>query len=153
DFVPHVTLIEGTEHIDEGVVALAGYRAEVVIDRVHLLRELDRSWSPIADAPLGGRRAVIGRGGLELELTTAGVLPPDATRWVNERWDDFDVERFGDVRPKEIPVAVVARREGRIVGAAEGDVRLTTGEAYLAQLIVAAHARGEGIGAHTLAAF
>ena len=48
-------------------------------------------------------------------------------------------------------LAVVARREGRIVGVAEGWAR--EGVAYLAQLVVACDLRNEGIGSHVLAAF
>jgi 2'-5' RNA ligase/GNAT superfamily N-acetyltransferase len=157
EFVPHVTLIEGTSHVDAALAALGGYFASVVIDRVHLMRESRREdgsriWRPVTDAPLGGRPAVIGRGGLELELQTSGLLAPDAHRWLRDRWDDFDVERFGRVLDKEEPLAVVARRDDRIVAVATGDVR-PTGEAYLAQLLVANDVRNEGIGAHVLAAF
>jgi 2'-5' RNA ligase/GNAT superfamily N-acetyltransferase len=158
DWVPHVTLVEESAHIDAAVQALAGYRTEVVLDRVHLLEERrrddgTREWQRRADAPLGRRPAVIGRGGLELELVTSGVLAPDASAWLVDRWDDFEVERFDRVLPSVIPVAVVARREGRIVAAADGEVRPTTAEAYLAHLIVANDVRGEGVGAHVLAAF
>jgi 2'-5' RNA ligase/GNAT superfamily N-acetyltransferase len=157
DFVPHVTLVEQSDRIDEGVVALGGYTAEVVLTRAHLLRETHdddtgRRWRPIADAPLGGKPAVIGRGGLELELTTTGSLPPVARRWLDDRWSDNQVERFGAITPAYEPLAVVARRDGHIVATAEGDTR-ATGEAYLAELLVAADVRGEGIGAHVLAAF
>ena len=158
-FVPHVTLTEASEHIDGAVAAMSGYHAEVVIERVHLLRESRREddgariWRPVADAMFGGKRGVVGRGGLELELTTSGVLPPEADAWIVARWDDFDVERYGRVLPADIPVAIVARRDGTIVGAADGEVRPTTGEGYLAHLIVAADVRGEGVGAHVVAAF
>lgn len=157
EFVPHVTLIEGSDCIDESVRALASYRASVVIDRVHLMRETRRDdgtrvWRPVADAPLGRGRSIVGRGGLELALETSGQLPPDAGRWLHDRWDDFDVERYGNLLPADEPLAVVARRDGRIVAAAVGDTR-ATGEAYLAQLLVSADVRSEGIGAHVQAAF
>ena len=158
DFVPHVTLIEGTPHIEAGLVALAGYRAEVVVSSVHLLRETRdadgvRIWRPVADAALGRRPAVVGRGGLELELTTTGMLPPDAAAWLRDRWVDSNVERFGHVLPAEIPIGVVGRRDGEIVAAASGEVRPVTGEAYLAELMVRADVRDEGVGAHLVAAF
>jgi 2'-5' RNA ligase/ribosomal protein S18 acetylase RimI-like enzyme len=157
EFVPHVTLIEGTSHIDAALTALAGFDASIVIDQVHLMRESRRDdgsriWRPVADAPLGSRPAVIGRGGLELELQTSGALPPAARRWLDERWTEHQAERFGAPTPPYEPLAVVARREGRIVATAEGDTR-ATGEAYLAELMVAGDVRGEGIGAHVLAAF
>lgn len=158
EFVPHVTLVEESDHIDVAVAALAGYRAEVVVDRVHLMRESRRDdgtrvWRPIADAELGRRVAVVGRGGLALELTTTGMLPPDADRWARSRWDDFDVERYGRALPANVPIAVVARRDGEIVAVAEGEVRPGVEEAYLAQLIVRRDVRNEGVGAHVVAAF
>lgn len=158
DFVPHVTLIEGTPHIEAGLVALAGYVTEVVVSSVHLLRETRdadgvRIWRPVADATLGARPAVIGRGGLELELTTSSGLAPDAAAWLHDRWIDFNVERFGRVLPAEIPIAIVGRRDGEIVAVATGDVRPVTGEAYLAELMVRTDLRNEGIGAHLVAAF
>ena len=161
EFVPHVTLLDTGEpsHLTACVDALAGWQAEVVVGNVHLMREQRRPsdnarvWVPIADATLGRGAAVVGRGGLELELETSEVLPPDAATWIVDRWHDFDVERFGSVLPAEIPVAVVARRDGEVVAAATGEVRPSTGEAYLAQLIVRADARSEGVGAHVVAAF
>jgi 2'-5' RNA ligase/ribosomal protein S18 acetylase RimI-like enzyme len=157
EFVPHVTLLEGTSNIDAALTALGAYDASVVIDRLHLMRESRRDdgsriWRPVADAPLGGRAAVVGRGGLELDLQTTAALEPAARRWLAERWTENQVERFGEATPAYEPLAVVARRDGRIVAAAEGDTR-ATGEAYLAELVVAAEVRGEGIGAHVLAAF
>ena len=158
DFVPHVTLIEGTPHIEAGLVALAGYRADVLLTSVHLLREARdddgaRIWRPVADATLGARPAVIGRGGLELELVSSGRLEPEAERWLDDRWDDMDVERWGAIRPRDTPIAVTARRDGDVVGVAKGIVRGEGAEAYLNDLMVGAVHRNEGIGAHLLAAF
>ena len=158
DFVPHVTLIEGTPHIEAGLVALAGYRADVLLTSVHLLREARdddgaRIWRPVADATLGAKPAVIGRGGLELELVSSGRLEPEAERWLDDRWDDMDVERWGAIRPRDTPIAVTARRDGDIVGVAKGIVRGEGAEAYLNDLMVGAVHRNEGIGAHLLAAF
>jgi 2'-5' RNA ligase len=156
-FDPHVTLLEESTCIDEATASLAGYRAECTIGAVHLMRESrdedgHRIWRPIADATFGARAGVVGRGGLELELAPTGVLPPEAARWARERWADLDVERFGDVQPDPQPIGIVARRDGDIVAVAGGDVR-RWGEAYLAELIVAAEVRDEGIGAHVVAAF
>jgi 2'-5' RNA ligase/ribosomal protein S18 acetylase RimI-like enzyme len=157
EFVPHVTLVEQSDRIEESVRALGGYDVEVVIDRVHLMRESRREdgarmWRPIADARFGSRSAVIGRGGLELEVAVSSLLPPEAQAWRDARWDELDVARFGDVSPPPAPIAVVARRDHRIVATADGEAR-PTGEAYLGQLIVAADVRNEGIGAHVVAAF
>jgi 2'-5' RNA ligase len=157
-FVPHVTLIEESDRIDDAVSALRDYRCEVIVEQVHLLEEVrreddgQRMWRPIADARLGGRPAVIGRGGLELELSTSQLLPPDAMAWKEASWRDLDVERYGRPMPAGVPIAIVARRDGRIVATADGEAA-PTGEAYLAGLIVSADLRNEGIGAHVVAAF
>lgn len=156
-FVPHVTLIEDTTRIEAGLEALRGYRAEVTIQRVHLMRESRdddgvRIWRPLADWLLGATTSVVGRGGVELELSPSGVLPPEAEQWANDRWADFDVERFGEVRPLPEPVSIVARLDGHIVGIASGEVRHDA-EAYLANLMVDAAHRNLGIGAKLVAAF
>src|SRR5690606_13724752 len=49
-------------------------------------------------------------------------------------------------------LAVVARRRGRVVGTADGEVR-PDGVADLAAVAVVADVRGEGVGAHLVAAF
>ncbi len=58
-FVPHVTLVDEGEPalVRAGAVALAGYEAEVVVERVTLLQEQRdddgrRVWRPLADAAL-----------------------------------------------------------------------------------------------------
>jgi len=52
EFVPHVTIVESTtpERIDAALVALADYRVDVTFESVHLLKEVDRVWTPIAEA-------------------------------------------------------------------------------------------------------
>jgi len=157
-FVPHVTLVEESERVEAGVAALADYRADVVLDRVHLLREQRddegrRIWRPIAEAVLDAKPAVVGRGGLELELTPAGALPGDVERWLVDRWNEFDVERYGEVLPIDVPISIVGRRDGRVVAACKGDVRTKTGEAYLSHLLVSSDVRNEGVGAHVVAAW
>jgi 2'-5' RNA ligase len=79
-FVPHVTIADDMEvaRIPAAVAALAGYRTEVTVDRLHLLRETPgRIWRPIADMPFGPP-AIVARGGLPLELTTSRLLDPVA---------------------------------------------------------------------------
>jgi 2'-5' RNA ligase/GNAT superfamily N-acetyltransferase len=155
-FHPHVTLLDGgpDDRIRAAVEALADVRFTSVIDRVHLLRESNdegvRSWHPIAEAVFGGG-SVVGRGGLELSLEVTEHLSLDAHHFRESSFDQWQTSRFG-APWRGVPVAVTARREGRIVGTAEGDVR-PNGEGYLSKLIVAADVRGEGIGAHLLAAF
>jgi 2'-5' RNA ligase len=52
DFVPHVTIVDNTtpERIEAAMIALADYRIEVTFESVHLLKEDNRIWSPIAEA-------------------------------------------------------------------------------------------------------
>src|SRR3954469_23553721 len=70
-FVPHVTIADemAPDRIAAAVEALAGYRATVTFERVHLLEETrtakGRIWKPIADASFAVP-AVVGRGGIEL---------------------------------------------------------------------------------------
>lgn len=136
-FHPHVTVTDDApaDRIAAAIVALADYRATATVDRVHLLAEgPGRIWEPMADAAFAAP-AVIGRGGLELELSVSDRLGPEAARLAD-----------GAGRP----FAVTARREGRVVGVARGH---TVGEdAVLDALVVHPDSQGEGIGSHLIAA-
>lgn len=155
-FQPHVTLLDqGTEErIRAAQEALADYRVEMLLERVHLLQEFNeegtRFWRPVAEAAFAAP-SVVGRGGLELELEVGERLSLDALTFRDRSFDQWQESRFGAPWRKE-PLAVTARRGDRIVGTADGDVR-PNGEAYLDDLIVAPDVRGEGVGAHLVAAF
>lgn len=152
-FHPHVTVLDGGDEsrIRAAAEALHDFRVEVTFERVHLLEEFHReedgarAWRPFAEATFGGA-GIVGRGGLELELEVGERLLADAARFSARTW-----EQHAGPWPK-VPLAVTARRDGRIVGVAAGDTR-PDGEAYLADLIVAPDVRGEGVGAHLVAAF
>ncbi len=154
-FHPHVTVVDSgvPERLESAVTVLAGYRAEVTFERLHLLAEQrdgagQRVWRSVADATLAAP-AVVGRGGLELELTLSSRLDPEGTRFSEGEWAVVDHDRHGDVWPEDL--AVTARREGQVVGAAVG---WTSGaSAYLADLVVGAAQRREGIGGQVVAAF
>ncbi len=156
-FVPHVTLMDGGDpvRIAAAAIALADHRVDVVFTGVALLQEQrdedgSRVWRPLLEAPLGGA-AVVGRGSLPLALSVGAGLDADARAWFDEAWDDHDRELTGPGwRPAEL-LAVVARREGLVVGAATGAVR--GGEGHLERLLVDGAARDEGVGGHLLAAF
>lgn len=134
-FVPHVTLADEAppERIAAAQTALASFGLEFTVTGVHLLQEgPDRRWQPIADAALG-RPAVIGRGGLELELTRSQQPEPGVTRTLG-----LD------------PFCITARRAGHPVGLAAG---LFVGdEAVLERIAVAEADRGQGIGTQLVAA-
>ena len=145
-FVPHVTVADGAspERIAAALTALADYRAEVVFERVHLLREgASRVWEPVADFAFAAP-AVVGRGSLPLELATSERLDPEAAAFATG-------QRAAEDSAPRPPVAVTARRDGRVVGVARG--HLDAGTAHLGELVVDAAERGLGVGSHLLAAF
>ena len=138
-FVPHVTLADEADpdRIDAALVALADYRVDVGFSRVHLLREgAGRVWTPIADAEFAAP-AVIGRGGLPLELTVSDDLDPEARALATGS---------GTTR-----LTVTARSEGAVAGYAEGWCGART--AHLSALVVADDFAHLGVGRHLVAAF
>ena len=153
-FHPHVTLRDGgaPARLAAAVEALADYRGEVTFEGVHLLQERRddsgrRVWRPLADASFG-RTAVVGRGGLELELSVTEGLSPEAAAFsARERPASIGGDAGGRVRD----LAMTARREGTVVGTAVG---WTGGRgAFISELVVAGAHRGEGIGSQLVAAF
>lgn len=134
-FVPHVTLADEADpdRIAAAMTALAGYRIDVTFSRVHLLREgPGRVWAPIADAAFAPP-AVIGRGGLPVELTVTEVVDPEA-------------QRLGPAR-----LVVTARADGAVAGYVEGWCQ--SGAAHVSALVVAPDHLHLGVGRHLLAAF
>ncbi|MDP9069767.1 MAG: GNAT family N-acetyltransferase [Actinomycetota bacterium] len=149
-FVPHVTLADeaAPARIEAALTALDRYGVEASFDRVHLLRELPgRVWEPVADAAFTAP-AVIGRGGLPLELSVSEHLDPEAAALAARACPDADPDPQGEAGRAERPFAVTARRDGRVVGAATGHTH--GDQARLAQIVVAVSERGEGIGTHLL---
>jgi 2'-5' RNA ligase len=151
-FVPHVTVCDEAPPalVDPAVAALAAYRVEVRFEAVHLLEEGEgRRWLPIADYPFRGR-AVVGRGGLPLSLSVSERPDPEGVAWLTPVWEGYVRDELGGERPVDRPLTVTARREGSVVGLAQGRV---AGTAFvLERLVVAAAHRSQGIGGHLLAA-
>lgn len=139
-FHPHVTLADRAEpaRIAAALAALDRYRAEVRIDRVHLLREgAGRVWEPVADVPLAPP-VVVGRGGLPLTLTVSHHLDPEGVALGT-----------GPGRP----LAVTARRGADVVGTATGATGAAGGgPGVLGWLLVRPEDRRTGVGTHLLAA-
>lgn len=154
-FVPHVTVCEESAPaaIHAAVAALGGYRATVVVDRVHLLAEgPGRLWEPLADAALGPP-AVVARGGLALELAVTDRADPEAAAWATAAWAAYGRETYGPGWVADVPFAVTARRDGQVVGLARGHVQgASGGVCLLALLVVEAAARSQGVGSHLLGA-
>ncbi len=140
EFVPHVTVgADLTDsRLEHAVSALRDFSATITVDRVHVLAEQSgRAWVPIADAPLGDPAAVVGRGSLPLELATTGRPDVEAAALLS-----FEESTEGR------PFSVTARRDGQVVGAVWGWTNGGTME--LADLVVVAEHRGQGIGRHLL---
>lgn len=138
-WVPHVTLADGLapERIPAALAALADFQATVRFDRVHLLAEQpDRSWAPVADAPLA-RPAVVGRGGLAVELAVTDRLDPEAAAVA------------AAAGAPGSPFAVTARRHGAVVAVATGCTEAAT--AVLHHLVVVPGHREQGVGTQVLA--
>lgn len=135
-FVPHVTLADEADpdRIAAALEALADYAVDVTFERIHLLREgPGRVWTPIADAQFAPP-AVIGRGGLPVEITVTESVDPEARALAGAE-----------------PLVVTARADGALAGFAEGWCRPPV--AHLASMVVApAHAH-LGVDRHLLAAF
>ena len=169
-FVPHVTLADemAPARIPAAVAALADYTVDVTVDRLHLLREEPgRVWRPVADVALA-RPAVIGRGGLPVEITTSERPPPDAdhilatatatatassgsaaaTAGSGDPAGPFD--SAGGPDGASGAFTVTARRHGEVVGLAQG--WLGAPHVRLSCLLVADGARRQGIGRHLLTA-
>lgn len=156
-FVPHVTLRDNVEaELIPGALALLGaYRAEVTVNHVHLLRQgAGQVWETLAAVPLCAP-AVIGRGGLALEVSETPALDAQAAVWAAAAWASYNREAYGEGAVGDSPFAFTARRDGRVVGIAEGcrsALGTTRPVAQLDRLVVDPAVRGEGIGSHLLAA-
>jgi hypothetical protein len=152
EFVPHVTLAAEMEEtrISAAMGALTDYTADIRVDRLHLLEEQRdeagaRVWRPIADVPLGPP-AVVGRGGLEVELTASELMDPEVAAWADAQW-----ERVGSVSGGPASVVVTARRDGRPIGVLEGNV--VDGVPRAERVLVGEGERGEGVARHLLTWF
>ena len=147
-FVPHVTLAEDVQPdlilpVSRG---LGGFHADVGVEVVHVLREGDdRVWSPIADARLGGGR-IVGRGGIEVEITAGDVLAPDAEAFFARSWAGYVEATYGPVAAGR-PFAVTARTGGEVAGVALGTC---DDELWVDRLVVDPAVRGGGVGTQLL---
>jgi 2'-5' RNA ligase/ribosomal protein S18 acetylase RimI-like enzyme len=153
-FVPHVTVADEArpDRIAAAEIALCDYAAEVAFDRLHLLEEgPGRIWGPVADFAFAPP-AVVGRGGIPLQLVVSHRLDPEARSFADrECVAERRARGLGEEDPDTPNLAVVGRRDGNVVAVVEGWAR--GGVAWISDLVVARTERREGVGSHLLATF
>jgi 2'-5' RNA ligase/GNAT superfamily N-acetyltransferase len=163
-WVPHITLAEGIgeERASAALAALSSYEIVVSLDRVVLMEEVDRRWHPLADSCFG-RPAVIGRGGLELEITQGRLLGPDGLAMASAQAEGGEAlalvasERANAASAHAMTGAVgtvvlTARREGLVVGVAAAWPGPRSGDVAHVGVLVEAGARRQGVGRALLSA-
>jgi len=146
-WAPHVTLADESppERIDAALVALGSYRAEVAFDRVVILEEVGRRWSVLADACFGPP-AVVGRGGLELEISEGRAWGPDGLALARAAGlGDAELDLL--VAERSPPAVVLTgRRGGEVVGVATAWPGPLVGAPAHACVLVGPDCRGQGVG-------
>jgi 2'-5' RNA ligase/GNAT superfamily N-acetyltransferase len=154
-FVPHVTLARGLRLAEalEDARLLRAYRALVACRSIQLFEEAPepggRRWQVLSSEALGGR-AVRSRGGLEVEVSLADRLDPQAEARLEAEWAAERQAGYGHAALTGRPFAFVARQQGALVGGASG--RFCGANCELDRLVVVATERGHGVGSRLLAA-
>jgi len=165
-WAPHVTVCDGAgeDLIAASQLVLASYAAVVSLDRVVLLEETVRAgpgagrrWWPLADACLGPP-AVVGRGGLELEITEGRTAGPDAMAMARAQ-PEAAGEFLAGLGPAGAPaptsvggqrgqdsIVLTARREGRVAGLAVAWAAGPPGGPVHAGVLVNVAVRRQGVG-------
>jgi 2'-5' RNA ligase len=157
-FVPHVTIADETapERIPASEAALADFAVDVRFEHVTLLQETHhgrahRRWAPVADYLFEPRR-IVGRGGVELELTRSWLVDPEASAFETEVWTRLQALPPDDLAsPPGRPLVVTARRAGVVVGLARGWCH-PAGSELVTVVVHEAH-RGQGIARQLRLAF
>jgi 2'-5' RNA ligase len=147
-WVPHVTVADSADEvrIAAALVALDCFAAVTSVEHIVLLQEMDgRIWRPIADAALGPP-AVVGRGGLALEITRGRIFDPEVRQMIAAA--GCDEEFAAEARSSFSPIVLAGRREGERVGAA---LAWRADDGGHVAVVVAPGVRGQGIGGTLLA--
>ena len=152
-WIPHVTISDmaETERIAAALVALDRFAVVATIEYLVLLQEQrDRIWSPIADAALGPP-AVVGRGGLAVEITRGRLFDPEVIRMIQASGvggveGDRETAGWPD-RPRS-RIVLTARREAEVVGAG---VAWRSDAGGQVAVVVSPGTRAQGIGGIVLA--
>jgi 2'-5' RNA ligase len=164
-WVPHVTLADTASEarITGAVAALDRFAVVTSVDCITVLEEgRGRVWCPLADAALGPP-AVIGRGGLAVEITRGRILDPEVHAMIEaagvsgREVTGSDLTAAGSTGPGSTgpgwhpagpPIVLSARREGQV--AAAGMAWRSDAGGQVA-VIVAPAARRQGVGGMVLA--
>jgi len=152
-WIPHVTVADSADEarIVAALAALDRFAMVATIDRVVLLQERSgRVWQPLADAALGPR-AVVGTGGLAVEIATGRLPDPEVVAMIAEAGAAPDeCEEWGGPAKDSpfFPIVLAARREGDVVGAASA---WRADDGGHVAVFVAPEVRGQGIGGMVLA--
>ncbi len=122
-WVPHVTLADSADpdRIEAACTALDHFAAVAEVTHLVLLEETrGQGWAPLADAALGPA-AVVGTGGLAVELTGSRLVDPEGWRMLHEAGvgpgECWERQPTVSGRPP-VPLILTARREGDVVGVA-----------------------------------
>jgi 2'-5' RNA ligase len=147
-WVPHVTLADSAEpdRIEVAVTALDHFAAVARVAYVVLLEEVrGRVWVPMADAALGPV-AVVGTGGLAMEITRGRIVDPEVERMLQEAGvaaggpGKWGVPAGG---LSSFPMVLTARREDDVVGVATA---WRSDDGGHVAVVVAPGTRRQGIG-------
>jgi 2'-5' RNA ligase len=152
-WVPHLTLADSAseDRIAAALTALDRFAMVASFDRVVLLEEQrGRTWSSLADAALGPP-AVVGRGGLSVEITRGRLFDPEVQQMLDEACAPSGEPLEGDLtptRPDFFPIVLSARRESELVGVA---IAWRADDGGHAAVFVRPEVRRQGIGGTLLA--
>jgi 2'-5' RNA ligase/GNAT superfamily N-acetyltransferase len=162
-WVPHVTLADqvSAEEAEAALTALNHYGSRTSFDRVVVLEERQRRWHVLADVNLGPP-AVVGRGGLELEITEGRLLGPDVIAMAERELGELEglqgqpaLEGLaGPLGAGGLTESIVltGRRDGRVAGAAAAWLSGRGGGPVNVSVLVDPACRRQGVGRALVAA-
>jgi 2'-5' RNA ligase len=146
-WAPHVTVCDEVplDRADAALSALSRYRAPAHFDRVVMMQETERRWVPLVDAALGPP-PVLGRGGLDLEVTRGWILGPDARARMEGDVEGAQALAEWETRGAGPSIVLTGRRRGAVVGAALAWTEAGAGGRIHVLVSVAGPERGQGAG-------
>jgi 2'-5' RNA ligase len=154
-WVPHVTLADQASpgQAEAALVALGHYQAEATLDRVVIMEERDRLWGPLCDTGLGPP-AIVGRGGLDLEITAGRVIGPDVLGLLvsDSSAAPGDLDECVPARQAKPSIVLTGRRHGQVAGVGVAWQDGPVGARVQVCVFVEPGARAQGVGRALLVA-